>query len=124
MRLRPRRSTARRRDRPSRRRSAPTPASTASMKASACATPRRRTGLRADQRTWIGERNRCKDDACLERAYLNRLGELDPLQPGATSVRYVELPAVKALVAVLPPAEDTTALPPVKDAKPLVVTGA
>src|SRR5262245_26977419 len=84
-----------------------------------------KTCLRSDQRVWIGqERNRCTDDACLERAYLNRLAELDPLVPGAASVRYVQLPKVKSLVTILPPAEDTVAAPPVKDLKPLVVTGA
>ena len=82
-----------------------------------------RSCLRTDQRAWVGERNRCRDDACLERAYLNRLAELDPLVPGAISIRYVELPAVKQLVSILPPAEDTVAAPPVKDLKPLVVTG-
>jgi uncharacterized protein len=86
--------------------------------------PSAKSCMRADQRAWLlNERNKCKDDACLERAYMNRLAELDGLQPGATAIRYVELPAVPRLVTILPPAEDTVAAPYVKDLQPLVVRG-
>src|SRR5215218_3743408 len=46
--------------------------------------------LRTDQSRWLRTvRNTCADDACLQRAYRLRLGELNPLQPGATFVKDV-----------------------------------
>ena len=68
--------------------------------------------LVTDQRIWIREkRNPCKDAACLRAAYLERLAVLDPLQPGATAIRNIELPKVWALVWIVPPAADTVAAP-------------
>jgi uncharacterized protein len=69
--------------------------------------------LVTDQRIWIREkRNPCKDAACLRAAYLERLAVLDPLQPGATAIRDIELPSVWSLAWIVPPAADTVAAPP------------
>lgn len=68
--------------------------------------------LGTNQRTWLRTvRNGCTDTTCLRRVYLERLAELDPLQPGATALRNVELPRVKSLVWVIPPADDQVAAP-------------
>ena len=81
--------------------------------------------LVGDQRSWLREqRDACKDDACLRQAYLRRLAELDPLQPGATRIRNIELPGVNALVWIVPPAQDKVAAPVNKQARPLVAQGA
>lgn len=80
--------------------------------------------MRADQMQWLrAVRNTCADAACLKKAYLERLGELDALQPGASALRNVELPRVPALVWIIPPAEDNVAAPPRPSAKPLVARG-
>jgi uncharacterized protein len=80
--------------------------------------------LAADQRRWLGSvRNACKDAPCLRKAYLERLGELDALQPGATALKNVALPKVPALVWIIPAARDQVAAPPKPNAKPLVVRG-
>lgn len=77
-----------------------------------------------DQRRWLRSvRNACQDAACLKKAYLERLGELHALQPGASSLRNLELPAVPSLRWILPPASDQAAAPPRPDAKPLVARG-
>ena len=68
-------------------------------------------------------RNRCADAACLKKTYLERLSELDALQPGATAIKGVALPKVPALVWIIPAARDTVAAPPKPDARPLVVRG-
>jgi uncharacterized protein len=58
--------------------------------------------LRIDQTRWLRSvRNACADDACLQRAYRLRLGELNPLQPGASFVK--DVPSGPALVAAVPP---------------------
>jgi uncharacterized protein len=76
--------------------------------------------MRADQQQWLREvRNACADAACLKKAYLERLGALDPLQPGASALRNVELPRVPALAWIIPPVE----APPKPAAKPLVARG-
>jgi len=80
--------------------------------------------LAADQRKWLSAtRNACADAACLKKAYLERLGELHPLQPGATALRNLELPRVPALVWIIPPAQDNVAAPPKPNAPPLEVRG-
>ncbi len=77
-----------------------------------------------NQRNWLkSERNQCKDAPCLERVYLERLAELDALQPGASAIRNIELPRVKTLAWVIAPAEDTVAAPRNPQAQPLIVTG-
>lgn len=76
------------------------------------------------QRDWLRKvRNACKDSACLERVYLQRLAELDPLQPGMTALRKVELPKVKSLVWIVAPALDTVAAPKPARRDPLIVVG-
>src|SRR5688500_11635896 len=42
--------------------------------------------LQADQQRWLQRRNSCRDEACLRAAYLDRLAELDGLQPGASAL--------------------------------------
>jgi len=80
--------------------------------------------LAADQRSWLSKtRNACGDTACLKKAYLERLGELDALQPGASALRNLELPRVPALVWIIPPAQDNVAAPPKPNAPPLEVRG-
>ena len=69
--------------------------------------------LQSDQAQWLKTtRDVCADGACLKTAYLNRLAELDPLQPGATAIKNIALPVVPSLVWVVPPAEDKVAAPP------------
>jgi uncharacterized protein len=76
------------------------------------------------QRDWLRKvRNACKDSACLERVYLQRLAELDPLQPGMTAIETEDLPNVKSLVWIVPPALDTLAAPKPARRDPLVVVG-
>ncbi len=76
--------------------------------------------LASDQRSWLRtQRDTCKDAACLRQAYMKRLAELDPIQPGATRIRYLELPRVKSLAWIVPPADAT----PIAEAKPLLAQG-
>jgi uncharacterized protein len=80
--------------------------------------------LASNQRDWLrGVRNACKDAHCLERVYLSRLAELDPLQAGASAVKNLELPRVKSLVWIIGPAADTVAAPRNVRREPLTVTG-
>ena len=80
--------------------------------------------LASDQKAWLREvRDTCKDGACLKRAYLLRLSELDGLQPGATALKGVQLPRTPTLVGVLPPAQDQVAAPRRPGLKPLSVRG-
>jgi uncharacterized protein len=77
-----------------------------------------------NQRDWLRTvRDACKDAKCLERVYLDRLAELDPLQLGMTALKNENLPDVKALVWVIGPELDKVAAPPQKTHVPLVVTG-
>lgn len=80
--------------------------------------------LRDDQRAWLRTvRNKCADAGCLKQAYLLRLSALDPLQPGATAIRYFELPRGPGLAWIVPPEKDTVAAPPRPNLPPLVVKG-
>jgi uncharacterized protein len=80
--------------------------------------------LASNQRDWLRSvRNACKDAACLERVYLLRLAELDPLQAGATAIKNLDLPVVKSLVWVIGPAADTVAAPRNVRREPMVITG-
>ena len=80
--------------------------------------------LQSDQAQWLkSTRDACADGACLKSAYLNRLAELDPLQPGATALKNVTLPPFPALVWVVPPAADKVAAPPNPKAKPYEAVG-
>jgi len=68
--------------------------------------------LAADQRGWLRTvRDACADANCLEKAYLARLAELDALQPGATALKRVALPAGPSLVWIVPAAQDEGAAP-------------
>lgn len=81
--------------------------------------------IQADQAEWLkSKRDACADASCLKSAYLNRLAELDALQPGATAIKNIELPSVPALVWVIPPAADKVAAPPNPRAKPFEASGA
>ena len=80
--------------------------------------------LQADQAQWLKTvREPCRDTACLKTAYLNRLGELDALQPGATAITKIDLPSAAALVWIVPAALDRVAAPLKPGAKPLELTG-
>ena len=80
--------------------------------------------LRSDQQRWLQRRNACRDNACLNDVYLDRLAELDALQPGATAIRNVALPARPALAWVIPPAADQVAAPPNPKARSAQFSGA
>ena len=80
--------------------------------------------LQADQAAWLkAKRDACADAACLKAAYLDRLAELDPLQPGATALKNLTLPKVPALAWIVPPAADKTAAPNNPKAAPFEATG-
>ena len=80
--------------------------------------------MQSDQQQWLKtKRDACQDGACLKTVYLERLAELDPLQPGATALKNVTLPVVPALVWVIRPAADTVAAPPNPKAKPYEAIG-
>jgi hypothetical protein len=70
-----------------------------------------------------GTRDACRDASCLRQAYLARLAELDPLQPGATAIKKIELPRVPSLVWIVPPALDRVAAPPNPKAVPFEAAG-
>jgi len=81
--------------------------------------------LQSDQAQWLKtKRDACQDATCLKSAYLERLAELDPLQPGVTALKNVTLPAVPSLVWIIPPAADTVAAPPNPKATSFEATGA
>jgi uncharacterized protein len=67
--------------------------------------------LKADQRMWLKiVRNPCGGDAsCLSAAYLARLATLDALQPGASALKNVDLPASPVLLTAIPPEADAAA---------------
>ena len=80
--------------------------------------------LASDQRQWLSSaRNGCVDAGCLKKVYLERLSELDALQPGATALKNVALPRVPTLAWIIPAARDQVAAPPKPNATPLVVRG-
>jgi uncharacterized protein len=92
--------------------------------ASRAAIPSAGACLQSDQALWLKAiRDGCADEACLKAGYLNRLAELDPLQPGATALKNVTLPPAPALVWVVPPAADKVAAPQNPKAKPYEVVG-
>ena len=81
--------------------------------------------LQSDQAQWLKTiRNQCTDASCLKAAYLDRLGEFDGLQPGATAIKNITLPSVPSLVWIIAPASDTVAAPSNPKAKPFEATGA
>lgn len=61
--------------------------------------------LKSDERNWVKtQRDNCgaKVD-CLMTSYLGRLATLDGLQPGASAIKYIELPAAPSLIAAIAP---------------------
>ncbi|MBA4142853.1 MAG: hypothetical protein H0X43_07570 [Nitrosospira sp.] len=77
--------------------------------------------LKNDQLRWLKSvRNVCNDNACLKTAYVNRLSELDGFQPGASAIRYIELPGAPTLVWIIPPLKGIT---PSKTSVPLELIG-
>jgi uncharacterized protein len=81
--------------------------------------------LQSDQAQWLKvTRDACPNASCLKTVYLNRLGELDALQPGATALKNLALPRVPSLAWVIAPAADKTAAPPKPNAEPLELFGA
>jgi hypothetical protein len=81
--------------------------------------------LQSEQAQWLKTvRNQCTDASCLKAAYLDRLGSLDALQPGATAIRNITLPRVPSLVWIIAPASDNVAAPPNPKATPFEATGA
>jgi uncharacterized protein len=81
--------------------------------------------LKADQRQWLKTvRNACRNSACLKQVYLERLGELDPLQPGVTAIKNLDLSSQRSLIWIIPPALDTTIASKTAKEKPFAVTGA
>jgi uncharacterized protein len=92
--------------------------------AARAANPAAASCLQADQSGWLrSTRDACGDANCLKRVYLDRLAELDPLQPGATAITNLALPPVPSLVWVVPPAADRVAAPPNRKAAPFEATG-
>jgi uncharacterized protein len=80
--------------------------------------------LVSDQRSWVRTvRDACKDAACLKAAYLERLAVLHAVQPGATSLRSIELPQRPSLVWIVPPAADQVAAPRNTPTTPLALNG-
>ena len=79
--------------------------------------------LQGDQQQWLRRRNACADRACLEASYLDRLAELEGVQPGATATRDFAFPSRPALVWVVPAAADRVAAPPNPEARPAELTG-
>jgi uncharacterized protein len=61
--------------------------------------------LLADQRAWLAVRNRCTDDACLKRSYLDRLSELDKLQPARRVGEPMALPPRPFLITIIGPTD-------------------
>jgi len=62
--------------------------------------------LREDQERWEKARNECADEACRHSATIDRLAELQALQPGINLQRKLALPARPALIWAMAPAAD------------------
>ena len=62
--------------------------------------------LREDQERWEKARHECPDEACRRAAAIDRLAELQALQPGINLQRKLELPARPALIWAIAPAAD------------------
>jgi uncharacterized protein len=80
--------------------------------------------LQTDQLRWLRHvRDVCTDAACLKKTHLERLSELDALQPGASALKSVQLPRVTTIVWIVPPAADEVAAPPKQFAKSFSASG-
>jgi uncharacterized protein len=75
-----------------------------------------------DQREWLRKRDACGDSACLNTAYLERLGELSALQPGINTQRKLVLPDGPRLAWAMAPEPDRVAAPPIAS-RPAEVAG-
>jgi hypothetical protein len=73
--------------------------------------------LREDRARWEKARAACKDEACRRSASIDRLAELQPLQPVINTPRELGWPARPALVWAFAPAADPVLRPRV-DSKP------
>jgi hypothetical protein len=69
--------------------------------------------LREDQQRWGKVLAACKDDACRRAVSIDRLAELEPLQPGMNLKRNLDLPPRPALVWAIAPAGDPLLRPQV-----------
>jgi hypothetical protein len=69
--------------------------------------------LHEDQQRWSKVRAACADDACRRAASIDRLAELEPLQPGMNLQRNLDLPRRPALVWAIAPATDPLLRPQV-----------
>ena len=78
--------------------------------------------IKPDQQAWLRRRDTCRDSACLDRSYRERLGELMALQPGINVRRRLDVPDVPRLVGTLAPEPDRIMAPPVAS-KPFTVDG-
>jgi uncharacterized protein len=78
--------------------------------------------LKPDQQEWLRKRNACKDIACMDRVYRERLGELTALQPGINLRRRMDVPEVPQLVGALAPESDR-AMAPTAASRPGTATG-
>jgi uncharacterized protein len=68
--------------------------------------PGAKSCMQSDQRTWLAQtRNRCRDEACLKEAYLDRLSELDKVQPARRGGEPMALPVRPFLVGIIPPTD-------------------
>jgi uncharacterized protein len=92
--------------------------------AAKAAVARAESCLQADQLRWLRHvRDVCAEAACLKKVHLERLSELDALQPGASVLKNVELPRVPVLAWIVPPAADQVAAPPKQFTKAFSATG-
>ena len=79
--------------------------------------------IAADQQQWLrAKRNACAENVCLKNAYLARLTELVPLQPGMNLPRNLELPAGPQIVWAIATPPELKGDPPVAS-KPFRVEG-
>lgn len=62
--------------------------------------------LREDQERWEKVRDECADASCRRGALVDRLAELQPLQPGINLQRKLALPPRPALIWAIAPAAD------------------
>ncbi len=67
--------------------------------------------LKPDQQEWLQRRNACRDTACLDRVYRERIGELAALQPGINVRRRMDVPEVAQLIGALAPEPDRVMAP-------------
>jgi len=67
--------------------------------------------LKQSQTQWERARDRCPDAPCRQAAFLDRLAELNALQPGINLQRKLELPSLPALAWAIAPDTDPVTTP-------------